>query len=151
MKFRASLTLVTILSWATGTSVLQAQVAFRTMTVDEAVNEGVQKNLTLLAERANLSIAEAGVVAARVRPNPVLSGSAESLDLLGTGFDELNGAGPPQYSVRLDMPFERAHKRALRTDVAGYAKRVAEAQLADTLRRLRLDVTLASIDVLEAK
>ena len=31
------------------------------------------------------------------------------------------------------------------------AKTVAEAQLADTIRRLRLDVTIAAIDVLEAK
>src|SRR5207249_5830092 len=73
------------------------------------------------------------------------------LDLLGTGFNETNGAGPPQYAVRVDVPVERAHKREFRTEVADLFKRVAEAQFADAVRRLKLDVTLASIEVLEAK
>ena len=128
-----------------------AQSVFRTLTVESAVDEAVQRNLGLLAERANLSIAEAGVITARLRPNPVLSGGANSLDWLGTGFNEVNGAGPPEYSLRIDMPFERAHKRELRSEVADDAKRMAEAQLAESVRRLKLDVTLASIDVLEAK
>jgi cobalt-zinc-cadmium efflux system outer membrane protein len=139
------------MSLCAGASRTEAQRAFRTLTVEEAVNEAVQKNLGLLAEQANLSIAEALKVTARLRPNPVLSGSADSLDLLGTGFDEVNQAGPPQYAVRVDVPVERGHKREFRTEVADYAQRVAQARLADTLRRLKLDVTLASVDVLEAK
>jgi len=127
------------------------QSVMRVLTVEDAVNEAVQKNLGLLAERANLTVAEAGLITARLRPNPVLSGGANSLDWLGTGFNELNGAGPPEYAIRVDVPFERAHKRELRTEVADSAKRVAEAQFADAVRRLKLDVTLASIDVLEAK
>src|SRR4029079_12701689 len=89
----------------------------------------VQRNLALLAERSNLSIADAALVTARLRPNPVLSATSERLDLLGTGFDEINGAGPPEYAVRVDIPFERAHKRELRTDVADYAKRQAGAHI----------------------
>jgi outer membrane protein TolC len=38
-----------------------------------------------------------------------------------------------------------------RTDVADVARQSAEAQFADVLRRLKLDVTLACVDVLEAK
>jgi cobalt-zinc-cadmium efflux system outer membrane protein len=121
------------------------------MTIEGAVAEAVQNNLTLLSERANLSIAEAGLITARLRPNPVLSGSAESLDLLGTGFDEANQAGPPQYSVRVDVPFERGDKRDLRIDLVTQKKQVAEAGFADSMRRLRLDVSLAAVDVLEAK
>ena len=150
MKFALFLTVAMILSCGNASS-LEASEAFRTLTIREAVNEAVQQNLALLAEQANLSIAEAGLISARLRPNPVLSGSAESLDLLGTGFDATNNAGPPQYAVRIDVPFERAHKRELRTDVADLAKRAAAARVADVLRRLKLDVTLASVDVLEAK
>jgi outer membrane protein, heavy metal efflux system len=128
-----------------------AQAVFRSLTIEEAVNEAVQRNLPLLAERANLSIADAGLITARLRPNPVLSGGANSLDWLGTGFDETNGAGPPEYSVRVDVPFERAHKRELRTEVADEGKRIAEAQFAEAVRKVKLDVTLAGIDVLEAK
>lgn len=128
-----------------------AQAPVRTLTIQGAIDEAVQRNLTLLAEQASLSVAEAGLITARLRPNPVLSASADSLDLLGTGFDEINGAGPPQYAVRIDMPIERAHKRELRTEVADQAKGLAEAQFADAVRRLKLDVMLASVDVLEAK
>ena len=121
------------------------------LTIDQAVQQAVDRNLSLIAQRLNLSVADAAIVTARLRPNPVLSGGANSLDWLGTGFDELNGAGPPEYSIRVDVPFERGRKRELRTEVAASAKRVAEAQLADAVRRLKLDVTIAAIDVLEAK
>lgn len=133
---------------ATGIS---AQAKLRTLTIEGAVNEAVQHNLALLAERANLSVAEAALVTARLRPNPVLSGGADSLDWLGTGFNDINEAGPPQYSVRIDVPFERGHKRDLRASLADQGKRIAEAQIADAARRLTLEVILASVDVLEAK
>jgi cobalt-zinc-cadmium efflux system outer membrane protein len=134
----------------TGVRATGAEAA-RTLTIDDAVDEAVQHNLGLLAERVNLSIADAAVVTARLRPNPVLSGGANSLDWLGTGFSDLNGAGPPEYAIRVDVPLERAHKRELRSALAGEAKRLAELQLEDAVRRLKLDVMLASIDVLEAK
>jgi cobalt-zinc-cadmium efflux system outer membrane protein len=134
-----------------GSRTVAAQVVPRSLTIEEAVDEAVQRNLALLAERANLSIAEASLITARLRPNPVLSGGANSLDWLGTGFNEVNGAGPPEYAVRVDVPFERAHKRELRTEVADEAKRIAEAQFAEAVRKVRLDVALAGIDVLEAK
>ncbi|HEV8210956.1 MAG TPA: TolC family protein [Vicinamibacterales bacterium] len=121
------------------------------MTVDQAVHEAIDRNLSLLAERVNLTIADAAIVTAALRPNPVLSGGANSLDWLGTGFNEVNGAGPPEYSARVDFVLERGSKRALRTTMAAAAKTVSEAQLSDSIRRLTLDVTLASIDVLEAK
>jgi cobalt-zinc-cadmium efflux system outer membrane protein len=125
-----------------------AQSAF---TIDQVVQEAVDKNLSLFAERLNLSVADAAMVTARLRPNPVLSASADHLDWLGTGFNDINNAGPTEYAVRVDVPVERAHKRELRAAVAASARTVAEAQLADTVRRLKLDVTLAAIDVLEAR
>ena len=121
------------------------------LTIDQAVQQAVDRNLSLIAQRLNLSVADAAIVTARLRPNPILSGGANSLDWLGTGFDDVNGAGPPEYSIRVDVPFERGRKRELRTEVAASARRVAEAQLADAVRRLKLDVTLAAIDLLEAK
>ena len=149
MKFRASI--VATMLWCIAATSISGQSGFRTLTIEEAVNEAVHRNLGLLAARADLSVAEAALVTARLRPNPVLSGGADSLDWLGTGFNALNAAGPPQYAVRVDVPFERAGKRELRAHVAERTKRIAEAQVADAVRRLTLDVVLASIDVLEAK
>src|SRR5262245_23880701 len=149
MKVRGSIVAAMVFC-AAGTPAL-TQTVFRTLAIKGAVDEAVQRNLGLLAQRAGLSVADAALATARLRPNPVLSGGANSLDWLGTGFNEINGAGPPEYSVRIDVPFERGGKRELRTEVADQAARFARAQFAEVVRRLRIDVTLAAIDVLEAK
>jgi cobalt-zinc-cadmium efflux system outer membrane protein len=122
-----------------------------TVTIAQAVDEALQHNLGLLAERANLAIADASMISARLRPNPVVSVSADHLDLLGTGFDETNNGGPPEVAWRVDLPIERGGKRDARVAVASLARSVAEAQFADAVRSLRLDVTLACIDVLAAQ
>jgi len=136
--------------------ILGAAVAARSepqaaLTVDRAVEEAIQNNLGLFAERVNLTIAEASVVTARLRPNPVFSFSGDHLDVLGTGFTAANNGGPPEIAWRVDIPVERGHKRALRVETAGFAREIAEARLADAVRRLRSDVELGCIDVLAAK
>src|SRR3954464_6084786 len=84
------------------------------VTVDQAVREAIERNLSLLAERLNLTIADAAIVTAALRPNPGLSGGANSLDWARARVNETNGAGPPEYSARVDFVFERGGKRALR-------------------------------------
>jgi len=123
----------------------------QSLTIAEAVDEAVGHNLTLIAQRANLSIAETQLLTARLRPNPVASFSADHLDLLGTGFDEANNGGPPEVAVRVDVPIERGSKRDRRMDLASASKALAEAQFADAVRTLRGEVTLACIDVLAAR
>jgi outer membrane protein, heavy metal efflux system len=150
MRIHSSLLVTAVLATASVRG-LAAQDRLRSLSVEGAIAEAVQNNLALLAERANLSVADAASITARLRPNPVLSASAESLDWLGTGFDTANAAGPPQYSVRVDVPFERGGKRDIRIDVADQKRRLADAQFAESVRRLKLDVAIASIDVLEAK
>lgn len=121
------------------------------VSIAEAVAEAIDNNPGLIAERAGISVAQTAIVTARLRPNPVVSYSADHLDALGTGFNDTNNAGPPELALRIDMPWERGNKRAMRMDAAGYQARIAAQKLADSARRLTLDVTLACIDVLEAK
>src|SRR5215831_11233503 len=128
-----------------------AQSPPASLTLAQAVDEAVTKNLSLLAQRAGLSAADAALVTARLRPNPILSASADHLDWLGTGFDDVNGAGPSEYSVRVDVPLERGGKRERRVDLADAARRIALAQFADATRRLKLDVLVSGIDVLDAR
>lgn len=123
----------------------------QTLTIAEAVDEAVQHNLGLLAERANLPIADAQMITAKLRPNPVFSFSADHLDLLGTGFDATNNGGPPEIAWRVDVPLERGGKREARIGLAAVVKSAAEAQLADAVRSLRQDVTLACVDVIAAQ
>jgi len=121
------------------------------LTVAQAIDEAIAHNLNLLAQRANLTIADAAVITAKLRPNPVASFSADHLDWLGTGFDETNNGGPPEVALRVDVPIERGAKREKRMEVASLARTVAEAQLADAIRTLRNDVVLACLDVIAAR
>jgi cobalt-zinc-cadmium efflux system outer membrane protein len=123
----------------------------QTLTIAQAVDEAVQHNLALIAQKANLTIADTQMLTARLRPNPVASFSADHLDLLGTGFDESNNGGPPEIALRVDLPIERAGKREKRMDLATASHALAEAQFEDAVRTLRADVTLACIDVLSAR
>ncbi len=144
------------LSWKFPVYVLCAAVGLRAqqrpvVSIRDAVAEAIGNNPGLIAERMGIPVAEAAVITARLRPNPVVSYSADHLDLLGAGFNEANSAGPPEVAVRVDMPWERAHKRELRQDAASYQKRIIQARIDESIRRLTLDVTLACIDVMEAK
>ena len=125
--------------------------AAQPLTITAAIDEAVRHNLSLLAARSSLTIADAQMISARLRPNPVASVSADHLDLLGTGFDETNNGGPPEIAVRVDIPLERGGKRDARIAVATAVRSEAEAQFADAVRTLRQDVTLACVDVMAAQ
>ncbi len=121
------------------------------LTLAAAIAEATDRNMGLLAEKANIAIAEARIIGARLRPNPVVSASADHLDALGTGFNENNGGGPSEYSLRVDMPIERGNKRALRVEVAQLGRTVAELQFQNALRSLTLDVANAFVDAQVAR
>jgi outer membrane protein, heavy metal efflux system len=121
------------------------------LTVQQAVSEAIEHNLGLLADRVNLTIDDARVVTAGQRPNPVLSVEGDHLDWLGTGYDRINNAGPPEYSVRTDFLFENGSKRAHRIDVAEGNRAVGRLQFQNSVRQLTLDVQNACTDVTLAK
>lgn len=112
------------------------------LTVEQAVQEAVERNLSLLAERYRVPLAQADRLTARLRLNPVLSLGADHLDLLGTGYDAVNQAGPAEFFVRTDIFFLGGRKRLRRVAVADSAVTVAELQLQDAIRTLILDVQL---------
>jgi len=120
------------------------------VTIEQAVQEAVDHNLNLLAERYNLSIADAKIITARLRPNPVFSAALDYIDLLNR-FNGDNQGGPTEYNFRTDFVLERGAKRERRVEVAQTTREVAQLQLLNTTRNLALDVQSAFIDVLQAK
>lgn len=130
---------------------LCAQSPAEKLTLDQAVAEALEKSLVLLAERSNIAIAEARVLTARLRPNPVVSVGGDHMDLLGTGFNDLNAGGPTEFSLRTDFLWERAGKRRLRTEVAEAARSVAQLQFLNSVRGVVLDVQSAFVDALLAR
>jgi outer membrane protein, heavy metal efflux system len=121
------------------------------LTIDQAVAEAVENNIGLLAERYNVSIAQARVITAGLRPNPILSIGGDHLPLAGTTFNAENMAGPPEYAVRTDFVIERGGKREQRIHAAEASVSAARLRLRNAIRTLVLDVQSAFVDVLLAK
>jgi cobalt-zinc-cadmium efflux system outer membrane protein len=117
------------------------------ITVEQAVTEALDRNLNLLAERFNIQTADAAILTASLRPNPVMTLSVMRPDQV------LVDAGLSQYEevAHVDYIFERGGKRDRRMDQATLAKSVAELQLLNTTRSLVLDVQSAFTDVQLAK
>src|SRR5262245_53324332 len=113
-RFPALISFAALIALAAGVARSEPATPPAVLTPEQAVEEAIANNLGLLAERVNLTLAEAAVITARLRPNPIVSASADHLDLLGTGFSSLNNGGPPELAWRVDVPFERGHKRELR-------------------------------------
>jgi outer membrane protein, heavy metal efflux system len=122
------------------------------LTLDQVLEEALSRNLRLLAERFNLSIGEARIVQARLKPNPVLSVGGNYLDVLGSGFDPgQSAAGPTEVNARIDYLLERGGKRQERIAVAEAARAVAQLELLNTTRNLILDLQHGFTDVLLAR
>lgn len=128
-----------------------ARDAAQPVTLEQAVQEATANNLGLLAERYNLSIAEARVVQAGLRPNVVFSMRADYQDLLRRGFTMENSAGPPELNWRTDFLIEGGHKRQRRIEVARDARSVAQLQLLDSMRQLTFEVQGAFVNAVLAK
>jgi cobalt-zinc-cadmium efflux system outer membrane protein len=120
------------------------------VTLQQAVQAAVEHNLNLLAERYNISVADARIITAKLRPNPVLSLGVDYIDFLRQ-FSPDKNVGPTEYNVRTDFTLERGGKRERRIEVATAQKEVAQLQLLNTTRTLVLDVQNAFVDVLQAK
>jgi cobalt-zinc-cadmium efflux system outer membrane protein len=115
------------------------------LTIEQAIDEAVQNNLGLLAERMNLTIAEASLITARLRPNPLLS-------LGGDHINPSNISNPPtELSFRIDVPIETADKRERRIAVAEHDRSIAEWRFLEAIRTLKLDVSQACVALLQAK
>src|SRR5690242_18938364 len=69
------------------------------LSIEQAVDEVLQRYLTLLAQRLSLSVADAAIVAARLRPNPVLS-----LDVDHVSITHISKGDLTEAAARVDVP-----------------------------------------------
>ena len=117
------------------------------LTIDQAIRAALDANLNLLAERFNVQVADAAIVTAALRPNPVVTVSVARPDQVLVDA----GISPYEQVFRTDYVLERGDKRSRRVDQATLSKSIAELQLLNTTRSLILDVQSAFIDVQLAK
>jgi len=120
-------------------------------TLDEAIREGLANNAGLLAEKSNIAIADAQILAARLRPNPTVTVGGDHLDVLGTTFNSANGGGPGEIASGIEFTHETGGKRERRVEVAQAARSVAEFEYLNAARSLVLDIENAFTDALLAR
>jgi cobalt-zinc-cadmium efflux system outer membrane protein len=109
------------------------------LSLDSVIDRFLQRNLVIEAARRRVDIARAEQIAARIRPNPGLTFSAENLKVSGeTPFNRLY-----EVSTTYSQTFELGSKRRLRREVADLIVSQAEMELADVLRQRLFEVKRA--------
>ncbi|HVQ63365.1 MAG TPA: TolC family protein [Terriglobia bacterium] len=128
------------------TSAIAQQPPLR-LNLQSVVETFIQNNLDLQAARYRVDRAKADQVAARLRPNPSLSFTAENLAISGpTPFSRLYEVGAI-YTETIEL----GGKRELRERSATATVSAAEAQFEDTMRRGVADVKRLYLDALLAR
>jgi cobalt-zinc-cadmium efflux system outer membrane protein len=109
----------------------------------------MRQNLTLLALRHEVPLAQADVLTASLRANPIFYADTQ---LVPYGkYDPSRPGGPVQYDVNISYPLDVSRKRRARTDVAEKAERVTEAQLQDAVRLQIDNLYTVYVDVVAAE
>jgi cobalt-zinc-cadmium efflux system outer membrane protein len=108
------------------------------LTLELATEILLANNPTILRERQNIAMARAGVMQARLRPNPELEVLSEDYPLFDANpgpFFQKNGL-----TVRAGQPIEIGGKRRKRTLVAEQEVEITQSLLQDTIRQLKLEL-----------
>lgn len=145
--------LLTALSWLVLPAILTVAGAAQTpagvsdvITLELANERVLQQNLAIESARLQVTRAEAERVAARLRPRPSVSVSAENLRVSGsTPFNRLYEAG-----AVVTQPFELGGQRRARRDLAERSISLAETQLTLAIRERQAEMRRAFYDVLLA-
>ena len=137
-----------ILATIVGSAPASAQVA---LSMPDAVNEALAKNLDLAAEKWNVSVSETRRITAALRPNPVLTVSGQTLNVFHLDFNSNSPLGPNQLTVHTDLPMERGRKREERVALAQADRTQAELGVRETMRQVIFAVQSAYVDVQQGK
>lgn len=121
------------------------------VSLEQAVQQALAKNLDLAAEKMNIPVAQAREITARLRPNPVLTVSGQTLNILGATYSPNTPLGPNQFNIHTDFPFERGHKREERIALAKEEKSLVELGVREVMRQVIAGVQSAFVDVQQAK
>lgn len=122
------------------------------LTLDAAIELLLRRNLDLMAQRFEIPKAEADVLTAGLRDNPIFYADAQLVPY-GNFTRERpgGGGGQPQYDVNVSIPLNFGVKRRGRLEVARLARKVTEAQLQDAARNLVDNLHTAYLNVLGAR
>jgi cobalt-zinc-cadmium efflux system outer membrane protein len=118
-------------------------------TLDQSIDRLIHNNLELQAQFLEIPQAQADILTASLRANPVLYYDTQLIPY-GNFSDERPG-GQTQYDLNVTFPLDLNNKRRARTETACRAKRVIEAQFQDAVRLKIGELYAAYVDVLAAR
>ncbi len=119
------------------------------MTLDQAIERLLKENLDLRGKSMEIPQAEADILSAGLRANPVFYADGQ---LVPYGqFTKERPGGQTQYDVNVSYPLDISRKRPARTLYATRAKRVIEAQYQDAVRQSVDLLYTAFVNVLNAR
>src|SRR5262245_63685545 len=110
----------------------QAQ-ANQTLSVDQLIDAGLERNRDFLAAKQRLAEAQGLLRQAGIRPAP-------TVEVEGTTGRPLGTVGEEAFSVGYFKPIETAGKRDKRVQVAQNSVDLAQAEIADRSRQLAFDI-----------
>jgi cobalt-zinc-cadmium efflux system outer membrane protein len=115
----------------------------------ETIEIMLRANLNIIALRYEIPMAEADILTASLRANPVFYADTQ---LVPYGrYSRANPGGQTQYDVNITHPLDVSHKRQARTEVARAAKRSLEAQFQDAVRQQIDNLYTGFVDVAAAE
>jgi cobalt-zinc-cadmium efflux system outer membrane protein len=119
------------------------------LTLDKAIDQLLERNITLRALVLEIPKAQADVLTASLRSNPLLYADSQLIPY--GSYSDARPGGPTQYDLNVTFPVDLTGKRRSRTAAACEARRVVEAQYQNAVR-LELDnLYTAYVDVLAAR
>ncbi|SIN74640.1 outer membrane protein, cobalt-zinc-cadmium efflux system [Singulisphaera sp. GP187] len=121
------------------------------LTLDQAIGLSLDRNRDLRAKFMEIPQAQADILQANLRANPILYFDGQLLQFNGSKFSRAVPGGPSQYDLNISYPIDISRKRQARTQVAIRAKKVLEAQYQDAVRQKIDDVYSAYVDSLAAR
>jgi outer membrane protein, heavy metal efflux system len=119
------------------------------LTLDAAIERLVEQNLGLRSRFYEIPQADADILTASLRANPLLYADSQLIPY--GNYSVQRPGGPLQYDLNITYPLDVTHKRQARTRVACRAKRALEAQYQDAVRLQIDNLYTAYSDVLAAR
>ena len=119
------------------------------MTIDQAIELLLDRNLDLRAKFMEIPQARADVLTASLRANPIFYADSQ---LVPYGTNSVQKPdGPTQYDINVSHPIDYSHKRRARVAYASRALKVMEAQYQNEVRLAIGNLYGAFVDVLAAR
>jgi outer membrane protein, heavy metal efflux system len=119
------------------------------LTLDQAIARLLDQNLSLIALRFEIPMAQADVLTASLRANPIFYADSQ---LVPYGKYSIHRPGGQlQYDVNVTYPLDVWRKRKARILSAEAARRVTEAQFQDAVRLQIDNLYTAYVDVVAAR